>query len=198
MPGQALFHQPQPLKRAHFIARSFTQILFLLICVCLGRKKFLSILVTTKESHRNPGPGFQHLCPLDDITCVNISRSSHCVGLPFRTCGLSPTAPLLPVPQHTWVPQICSIIKCLLMFPLNNYTRDIKLEFHCFCVSPSNKLRLKRPGEELSDKRAKSQQQKGMIGAHFMNITPSPLAIRHDIVEHTTGAAIPMRSSLEK
>lgn len=93
MPGQALFHKPQPLKRAHFIAHSFTQILFLLICVCLGRKKFLSILVTTKKSHRNPGPGFQYLCPLDDIIYVNISRSGHCMGLPFHTCSLSPTPP---------------------------------------------------------------------------------------------------------
>lgn len=65
---QDKLHKPQTLKRTHFIAHSFTQILFLLICVCLGRKKFLSILVTTKESHRNPGPGFQYLCPLHDIT----------------------------------------------------------------------------------------------------------------------------------
>lgn len=113
MAGEALFHKCKGTFHCSFLHPTA----FPLICVCLGREKFLSISVTTKKSHRNPGPKFQHLCPLQAIAYVNISRSGHCLGLPFHTCSLSTTDPLLPAPWHIWVtsPRPCPVLLHFLM-----------------------------------------------------------------------------------
>lgn len=90
---QDKLHKPQPLKRAHLMAHTFTQILFLLICVCLGRKKFLSILVTTKSLTEIQALDFD-ICAHSMMSLRSTFPEVATVWDPPSTCAAS--APLLP------------------------------------------------------------------------------------------------------